>query len=68
MKYFIYIKESAEAVKGISLCHILPNRNRFMIDIASIEIFVSREMLFNRDVFRSTCNVLFRKTNIDVFC
>ena len=37
-----------------------------MIDIASIEIFLWFEM-FNRDIVRSTCNVLFGKTKIDIF-
>ena len=46
---------------------MLLNINRFMLDIVPIEIFVNKKMLFNRDVFRSTCNILFRKTNIDIF-
>ena len=37
-----------------------------MLDIASIEKFVNRKMLFNKDVF-STCDVLLRETNIDIF-
>ena len=38
-----------------------------MIDIASIETFVNRKMLLDRDFIRITCNVLFKKTNIDIF-
>ena len=63
MRYVIHIEESVDAV---IVNYILPNRNRFMLDIGSIEIFVHREMLFHRDVFRSTCDVLFRKINIDI--
>ena len=39
--------------------HILSNRNGFMINIASMEIFT---MLFDRDIFSSTYNLLFRNT------
>ena len=35
-----------------------------MLDIAFIEIFVNKKMLFNRDIFRSACNVLCRRTNV----
>ena len=38
-----------------------------MLDIAAIERFVDRKMLFNRGRFRNTCNVILRITTIDIF-
>ena len=37
-----------------------------MFDIESIEIYVDRKMLFNRDVFRRTCNLQFKKEYMDI--
>ena len=56
-----HVKEFVEAViKRKS------NRNRFVLDIASIEIFVNRKMLFNRDFSRNSCNALFRTTILHI--
>ena len=38
-----------------------------MLDTASTWIFVSRKILFNRDVFRNTSNVIFKTTTINIF-
>ena len=50
VKNFTHMKEYVEAV---IVNHILPNRNRLLIDIASKEIFLLFNMLFDRDIFCS---------------
>ena len=64
VKNFTHINEYVEAV---IVNHILPNRNRLLIDIASKEIFLLFNVLFDSDIFWSWCNLLFRKTNIYIF-
>ena len=47
--------------------HILSNRNYLRSILRPQRYFLLFTMLFNRDTFGSTCNVLFQKTNIDTF-
>ena len=40
-----------------SYTHALPNKDRFMLDVTYIDIFVHRKTLFGRDIFRNTFTV-----------